>query len=184
MASREDEIVSDTVPSTIYLLNQTGQALRSRLESQFRGLNMTGIQFTILGLLDRYSGLSSAELARRFFVTPQTMNQIVAGMLKRGLIERSTSEDNRRILHMTLSPAGRETLKQGTAIAEQVETEAMKWMAPEAHAQLRLQLTALLRSLRTHGQTPDLSPESYATQDTTNDDGADAHPDPRKEPVE
>ncbi|MDF2119891.1 MarR family transcriptional regulator [Roseiarcaceae bacterium H3SJ34-1] len=170
--------MSETLPSTIYLLNQTGQALRSRLESQFRGLNMTGIQFTILGLLDRYSGLSSAELARRFFVTPQTMNQIIAGMLKRGLIERSTSEDNRRILHMTLSPAGRETLKQGTAIAEQVEAEAMKWMAPEAHVQLRQQLSALLRQLRTNGPTP--GPTAETDEDTTGDDGTDAHPDPDK----
>ena len=145
----------DLAPSTIYLLNQTGQALRARLESQFRGLNMTGIQFTILGLLDRYSGLSSAELARRFFVTPQTMNQIIAGMLKRGLIERSASEDNRRILRMTLSPAGRETFAQCGAIAERVETDAMKWMAPEAHAQLRQQLSALLRSLRTNALTPE-----------------------------
>ena len=32
------------------------------------------------------AGLSSADLSRRFFVTPQTMNQIVAGMARRGLI--------------------------------------------------------------------------------------------------
>jgi len=167
--------VSETLPSIIYLLNQTGQALRSRLEGQFRCLNMTGIQFTILGLLDRYSGLSSAELARRFFVTPQTMNQIVAGMLKRGLIERSISEDNRRILHMTLSPAGRETLKQGTAIAEQVEAEALKWMAPEATEQLRQQLRVLLRQLRTNGPTPHPLPET--DEITTDGDGADSDPD-------
>jgi DNA-binding MarR family transcriptional regulator len=109
------------------------------------------------------------------------MNQIIAGMLKRGLIERSTSEDNRRILHMTLSPAGRETLKQGTAIAEQVEAEAMKWMAPEAHAQLRQQLTALLRQLRTNGPTPHPLPES--DEIATSEDGADAHPDADKESV-
>lgn len=164
--------MSETLPTTIYLLNQAAQALRSRLESQFRSLNMTGIQFTILGLLDRYAGLSSAELARRFFVTPQTMNQIIAGMLKRGLIERSTSEDNRRILHMTLSPAGREILKQGTAIAEQVEAEALKWMAPAAHAQLRQQLSALLRQLRTNGPMP-----TETEEDTEADDGPAAHSD-------
>lgn len=140
--------MQEQIPSTIYLLHQAGQALRLRLENEFRGLNITGLQFTILGLLDRYSGLSSAELARRFFVTPQTMNQIVANMLRRGLIERSVSEDNRRILKMRLSPLGRDILKQCTVISGQVEKDVLEWMAPEAQEDFRKTLSTLLRTLR------------------------------------
>jgi len=140
--------VQEQIPSTIYLLHQAGQALRLRLENEFRGLNITGLQFTILGLLDRYSGLSSAELARRFFVTPQTMNQIVANMLRRGLIERSVSEDNRRILKMRLSPVGRDILQQCTVIAAQVESDVLEWMAPTAQEDFRKTLATMLRTLR------------------------------------
>lgn len=160
--------MQEQIPSTIYLLHQAGQALRLRLENEFRGLNITGLQFTILGLLDRYSGLSSAELARRFFVTPQTMNQIVANMLRRGLIERSVSEDNRRILKMRLSPVGRDILQQCTVISAQVEADVLEWMAPAAQEEFRKTLATLLRTLRpTVGYTDPLMMTEVAAASET-----------------
>lgn len=141
-------------PSTIYLLHQTSQALRSRLEHALRGLGVTGIQYTILALVDRHAGLSSADLSRRFFVTPQTMNQIVAGMTQRGLLARAASDSNKRILEMTLTPEGRALLSRCEEIADQVETEALA-LVPEGHLdEMRGHLHALLRQLRASTQSP------------------------------
>ncbi|GIX15218.1 MAG: hypothetical protein KatS3mg118_3177 [Paracoccaceae bacterium] len=66
-------------PRTIFLLHQAAQSVRSRLEARLRPLGVTGIQYTILAMVAARPGLSSAELSRRFFVTPQTMNETVAG---------------------------------------------------------------------------------------------------------
>ena len=117
-------------PSTIYLLHQASQALRSRLEHALRPLGVTGLQYTILGLLDRHEGLSSADLSRRFFVTPQTMNQVVAGLLKRGLLDREASEANRRILKMKLSPEGAALLARCEVIADEIEFDALASVPP------------------------------------------------------
>ncbi len=141
-------------PGTIYLLHQTSQALRSRLEHAFRGLGVTGIQYTILGLLDAHSGLSSAELSRRFFVTPQTMNQIVAGMTQRGLIARVSSLSNKRILEMTLTPAGRDLLARCELIADAVEAQALSLLPEPQLTQMRATLRLLLQQLRTSAQAP------------------------------
>lgn len=135
-------------PATIYLLHQASQALRSKLEHAFRPLGVTGIQYTILGLLDRHEGLSSADLSRRFFVTPQTMNQIVAGLARRNLITRTSSDANKRILEMTLTREGRALLARCERVAEQVEADALSMVpAPQLDA-MRDQLTGLLRHLR------------------------------------
>lgn len=138
-------------PSTIYLLHQTSQALRSRLEHALRPLGVTGIQYTILGLLKRHEGLSSAELSRRFFVTPQTMNQVVAGMISRGLLARAASETNRRILRMTLTAEGARLLAQCEPIADAIEAEALDDVPAGDLAQMRSHLRALLRQLRASG---------------------------------
>ncbi|MFN3891224.1 MAG: MarR family winged helix-turn-helix transcriptional regulator [Beijerinckiaceae bacterium] len=138
-------------PSTIYLLHQTSQGLRSRLEQALRPLGVTGLQYTILGLLDRHAGLSSADLSRRFFVTPQTMNQVIAGMLKRGLISREASETNRRVLRMALTPEGRDLLARSERIADVIEADALAQVPGGDLAQMRQHLRLLLRQLRLAG---------------------------------
>ena len=143
-------------PSTIYLLHQTSQGLRSRLEQALRPLAVTGLQYTILGLLDRHEGLSSADLARRFFVTQQTMNQVIAGMTKRGLIARAASEANRRILRMTLTSQGRDLLARSEVIANAIETEALEGVPGTDLTQMREHLRVLLRQLR--GTTGEVTP--------------------------
>ena len=80
----------------MYLLNQANQAVRSRLEQDLRAIGLTGIQYTVLTIVAARDGISSAELSRRFFVTPQTMNEIVAGLERRGLLARVESPQSRR----------------------------------------------------------------------------------------
>lgn len=138
-------------PSTLYLLHQTSQGLRSRLEQALRPLGLTGLQYTILGLLDRHEGLSSADLSRRFFVTQQTMNQVIAGMTRRGLIDRTASEANRRILRMTLSEEGRALLVRSEVIADAIELEALEGVPSGDLTQMREHLRFLLRQLRRAG---------------------------------
>lgn len=138
-------------PSTIYLLHQVSQGLRSRLEQALRPLGVTGLQYTILGLLDRHEGLSSADLSRRFFVTQQTMNQVISGMTRRGLIDRATNESNRRILRMTLTPEGRDLLTRAEEIADAVEAEALESVRRNDLEQMRGHLSLLLRRLRQAG---------------------------------
>ncbi len=138
-------------PSTLYLLHQASQGLRSRLEQALRPLGVTGLQYTILGLLARHEGLSSADLSRRFFVTQQTMNQVIAGMTKRGLIDRAASQANRRILRMTLTAEGRDLLARSEMIADAIEVEALDCVPGGDLEQMREHLRFLLRQLRGAG---------------------------------
>lgn len=134
-------------PRTIYLLNQANMAVRSQLEAALRDLQMTGIQYTILSIIDRHAGISSAELSRRFFVTAQTMNEIINGLVQRGLIARKEDPANKRILRMRLTAAGRKLLKECDDIADQIEAAAFDWLATKDHETLRRSLLLLLQGL-------------------------------------
>ena len=135
-------------PRTMYLLNQANQAVRSQFEAALRGLQMTGIQYTILTIVDEYEGISSAELSRRFFVTAQTMNEIINGLVQRGLIARKEDPGNKRILRMKLTAAGRRLLKKCEGVADRIEEAAFDWIDPHEYEALRQSLRALLRGLR------------------------------------
>lgn len=137
-------------PRTIYLLNQANYALRSMLDAKLRAVSMTGIQYTVLSLVERHEGISSAELSRRFFVTAQTMNEIINGMVGRLLLSRKGDPDNRRILRLKLTARGRKTLNECDAIADEIEHAAFDWMGAEQE-KLRESLRGLTHGLRERG---------------------------------
>src|SRR3712207_1008086 len=71
-----------------YLIKRLEMAERARMEEVLRPLGVTLHQYTALSILERREGLSSAQLARRTYVTPQAMHQLVASMERDRLIER------------------------------------------------------------------------------------------------
>ena len=140
-------------PRTMYLLNQANQAVRSQLEASLRDLQLTGIQYTILTIVDEHEGISSAELSRRFFVTAQTMNEIINGLEQRSLVARKEDPANKRILRMKLTAQGRKLLKKCEEIADRIEEVAFDWIEPDEYKVLRQSLRSLLRGLREHDST-------------------------------
>ncbi|WP_018699786.1 MarR family winged helix-turn-helix transcriptional regulator [Amorphus coralli] len=132
----------------MYLLNQANLAIRSRLEQALRGLSLTGIQYTVLSIVGSRDGISSAELSRRFFVTPQTMNEIVTGLEKRGLLHREPSVENRRILTASLTPEGETILVSCDAIADEIEESVFSDMPAKDFHELRRILGSRLSALR------------------------------------
>src|SRR4051795_12541920 len=94
-----------------YLVKRLEMAERARMEEVLRPLGVTLHQYTALSILERREGLSSAQLARRLFVTPQAMHQLVASMERDGLIKRRGDEANRRILRAWLTEHGADVLR-------------------------------------------------------------------------
>jgi len=94
----------------IYLLARIFYAMRQKSEDALRPHNLTPMQFTILDSLKRWNGLSSAELSRRFRVTPQTMGEMIGNLERRALIARVQDPSNRRALRLSLTEPGERLL--------------------------------------------------------------------------
>ena len=141
-------------PRTMYLLNQANQAVRSRLEQDLRPLGLTGIQYTVLSIVGSRDGISSAELSRRFFVTPQTMNEIVGALERRGLLVREESAQSRRILTARLTPEGVALLARADDVADTIEAEAFGSLSDEDFAELRRILAIQLKLVRQAATVP------------------------------
>src|ERR1700719_5027023 len=62
--------------------------------------------YVVLTLLAEAPGLPNAELARKAFVTPQSMNEVLKQLEASGLVERHQSPSNARILRAQLTHAG------------------------------------------------------------------------------
>lgn len=114
-----DAIDLDT--SIGYLLKQAATALRSAMDAALRPLGMTVSQYSCLELLAQRPGLSNSELARGTFVSRQSMNVMLQGLEREGLVTRADQPESGRALPTTLTPLGRDRLRDSSAAVKAVE---------------------------------------------------------------
>jgi DNA-binding MarR family transcriptional regulator len=130
-----------------YLVKRLEMVERARMEEVLRPLGVTLHQYTALSILERREGLSSAQLARRHFVTPQAMNQMVASMERDGLIERRPDAANRKILRAWLTEHGMRVLRSCHSLVDDLEDRMLAALTPEQTVVFRLALERALAAL-------------------------------------
>ena len=69
---------------------------------------LTGPQSSVLRTLVKEGHLSSASLSRRLYVTPSNITGIIDRLEKKGLVERTRKEGDRRVALITLTKSGTE----------------------------------------------------------------------------
>ena len=123
------------------------------MDEALRPYGLTTFQYTALTVLQHRGRLSSAQLARRSFVRPQTMHEIVRSLEERGLIERAHAPGNRRIMEARLTREGKELLAACAPAVQKLEDRSAARHAGEAVVRFRQGLEDGLASLtgRHHG---------------------------------
>ncbi|RLV48229.1 MarR family transcriptional regulator [Nocardioides mangrovicus] len=131
-------------PTLLYLVKQVELAIRAGLDELVRPAGLTALQYTALTVLERHPDMTSAHLARRSFVTAQSMADMVTTLRERGLVERHRDPDDRRRLVLALTDAGSALL---TSLRPKVEALELRMVAGLSATEART-LAASMRSCR------------------------------------
>ena len=107
-----------------YALKRAQHALRLRMDRDLKPIGLSAPQYAVLASLEHEPGLSNADLARRTFVTPQTMQSMLAKLERDGMIERTPDAEHGRIQRTELTAKGREVLTAAHDVARDVERTA------------------------------------------------------------
>lgn len=113
-----------------FALKQAQQALRTRLDSGLREIGLTTPQYAVLTYLEVEAGASNAALARRAFVTPQTMQAILVGLERSGFIVRTPHAEHGRVQTTELTALGRDVLEAASGIVADAESHLRNAVAP------------------------------------------------------
>jgi DNA-binding MarR family transcriptional regulator len=130
-------IMAGSPPMTTYLVKQIEAAVRAHLDVVLRAHALTTVQYTALTVLEHRENLSSAQLARRSFVKPQTMHELVVTLERMGLI-------------MRLTPDGRQKLGECHVDVEAIEKQMVADLSAAELAMLRALLERCHASLAPH----------------------------------
>jgi DNA-binding MarR family transcriptional regulator len=108
---RQDPALPALEDNVGYMLKVAATALHSAMESALREFGLTVSQYACIEHLSRTPGLTNAQLARAVFVTPQSMNEVLRGLQRRGIVERPGEAESGRRLPARLTPAGQQTVE-------------------------------------------------------------------------
>ena len=104
-------------------------------------------QYAALAALEREAGLSNADLARRCFVTPQTMHQILLGLERSKLLERTNHPEHGRVQTTALTVKGHTLLIQAHKRVLSVETKMLKGFTTRERNETKQKLIRLSENL-------------------------------------
>lgn len=138
-------------PRLSYLVYRLERRIRARLDEALALHGITTTEYMALGELRVRDGLSSAELARIAFVTPQAMNLVVRDLERRGLIHRDAHPDGGRILRVHLSRQGRAALRRCDRALDGIEDEMLAGLDDSTRVTLLEALTWCTRALHPPG---------------------------------
>jgi len=139
---------SMTEPRISYAVARLERAVRAGIAERVRPYGLTTLQYTALSVLERHGApLSNAQLARRAYMTPQAMSEVIEALETNGLIRRDRHPSHRRVLPATLTGKGRRILAQCDDAVDEMESLMLASLTERERAQLRESLKAAVRAL-------------------------------------
>jgi DNA-binding MarR family transcriptional regulator len=124
-----------------YSVGRLERTLRQRLGEVTGRVGLTVAQYTALSVLEARGPLSNAQLARRSFVTPQAMNEIIAAMARKEMVAREPDARHGRIVRISLTRSGARVLRRCDEAARRVEEQMLAHL-PRARRALLLRMLA------------------------------------------
>ena len=85
------------------MVGRLDRAIRREIGALVAPFGLTVPKYTALSILRDRPGLSNAQLARRTYVTPQSMNEVLIALEADGLIVRSPAANHGRVVEVALS---------------------------------------------------------------------------------
>lgn len=104
-----------------YAVKRLQQRVRHAGEAALRPYGLSMPQYAVLAVLAESPGASGAELARRCFVTRQTMTGLLQGLRAMGLVDRSAESGAGRAQPMALTRTGLEQATVARRAVDRVE---------------------------------------------------------------
>lgn len=133
------------------LMSQLTHKMEHEMTSAVKDTSITLLQLAALAELNHDGTLSTADLARLTFVTPQNMSLTVSKLAAGGYLLRRAHPSNARVKRLLLTPRGLKVLRRAVARAAAIEREMFSALSARQKSALRGQLqTCLARTKDAH----------------------------------
>lgn len=150
MAETDDSAATavSVEPRISYVIARLERAIRGKINERVAPHGLTTLQYTTLSVLgSRGQPLSNAQLARRSYMTPQAMIEVLNALEHKGLIRRDPHPNHRRVYPASITDEGRRVLAACDTSVDELEEEMLAALDPRQREVLGDWLKGLVRAL-------------------------------------
>ena len=115
-----------------YRLSVLAQLVSGSLHDLYAGpFDLSVTQWRVMAALGRFAPLTASEVGQRIVMDKVAVSRAVAGMMKRGLVERATDRADRRRASLKLSTRGKAMHGRIVPLALEYEARLYETLSPE-----------------------------------------------------
>jgi len=129
-----------------YLLNQVVISMRRQIEQAMTAHDLTAAQWYPLWKLQRDGSCTAQELARDMDSDAGATTRLVDRLVAKGLVERLRSDTDRRVVRLSLTPAGRAVAAHIPQVLAEVNNAYLHGFSRDEWQQLKGLLRRMLES--------------------------------------
>jgi DNA-binding MarR family transcriptional regulator len=135
-------------PGASYAIARLHQLVFAAVSERAARHGLTALQFTTLSVLNRHGApLSNSQLARRSFMTAQSMHEVIRRLEQDGLIARRPHPNHGRKLPASLTPKGRRVVVACEKAVAEFEKTMVKGFSKAARSDFPSMLKAAVQNL-------------------------------------
>ncbi|MBP0594889.1 MarR family transcriptional regulator [Paraburkholderia sp. LEh10] len=123
---------------TFFYIQQVEQLIRRRLDECLLAIDITAGQYMVLNLIAHHEPISSADLARKTMMTAQSMGEFIRALEAKKLVERQSTQLNKRTMLISSTAAGRKVLIRCESKIDEAERDFFSCLSGEDLASLRI----------------------------------------------
>ncbi|WP_291643817.1 MarR family winged helix-turn-helix transcriptional regulator [Clostridium sp.] len=112
-------------------LKRVGHMLKSSMGQHFNEMNLTGPQGMMMGILSHDGEMKISDLSEKIGLSNSTVSGIIDRLEKQGLVERTRSNEDRRVVYVNISAEFKKNSKTNFCKIEQTFEEIMKMATDE-----------------------------------------------------
>ncbi|HBT33118.1 MAG TPA: MarR family transcriptional regulator [Pusillimonas sp.] len=131
-----------------YLIGRLDRKLNAQLRARLAPFGLTVAQYTFLSVFRTHAHMSNAKLAERSLISPQSANEMVNLMERKGLIARRLEAAQGRVIPIVLTRKGQALLDDCDKVVAQIESHIHTELGEDAFWLLHEQLRNLVRVLK------------------------------------
>lgn len=146
----------DTISGVIDNLRRTIQALNESYKVTEMETGLTSPQLWAVNLIAGAAPIKVSELARGMFLHPATIVGIIDRLEAKGLVLRTRSTEDRRVVELELTPLGRELVANAPEAAQVRLVKGLETLPKQSLSQVAKGMKHMVAILGAQGRVPQL----------------------------
>jgi len=117
--------------------------LKMEPEDAIPGIPLSRIHISLLLIINDEKELSISDIAKRLLIPKPQMTHLISHLVEQGLIERLPNTRDRRVINVSLTPAGQDALKKAGKVLKKHVQRNLSYLTDEELEDLSRSLSKL-----------------------------------------